>query len=232
MLRRFSASATAVDDRRLGCDGLRAASAETFTAIGTTGRDGTRPAANRLQRSVRIHYHTGETATIEWGDGTQQLTWVPRRSRRYRSTGAWRGQDTPRTRPHLPRAGRRGRRARARDGAAETRSRGPRRPLGRNRRAWTMAEMDRVQRPRGSFSRRLPRAGGDRPKRSMNTFFPGPSAPRTPAGIHPTPSATSDSGPKPPPAGGMGLAPSRHARHPEETRTTRCSRSCTTTAPL
>ena len=69
-----------------GRDGLLAASAETFTAIGTTGRDRTQPAANRLQRSVRIRYQTGATATIEWGDGTRQLTWVPRRSRRYRST--------------------------------------------------------------------------------------------------------------------------------------------------
>ena len=71
-----------------GRAGLHAASAERFTAIGSTGGQRTRRPRNRLHEHVRILYTAGEVATLAWADGTRELLPVPRRRRAWAPTVA------------------------------------------------------------------------------------------------------------------------------------------------
>ena len=71
-----------------GRAGLRAASVETFTGIGTTGRQRTQSPRNRLKQNARIIYAAGEIATLAWADGTRELVPLPRRPRTWTPTVA------------------------------------------------------------------------------------------------------------------------------------------------
>ena len=71
-----------------GRAGLRAASVETFTEIGTSGPQPTQAPRNRLKQDARIIYAAGEVATLAWADGTRELVPLPRRPRAWTPTVA------------------------------------------------------------------------------------------------------------------------------------------------